>query len=85
VQLITEETVEVIGNLLDDSNNRYSALMFLDTLASSRPMDVLPYEEKLLSVMSSDINASSLVSGLLVKLVTDHPVRMSDKYNDKMR
>lgn len=69
--------IKKIGQLLDDSNHRYMALAFFDSLAYERQVDVLPYEEKFITIMRSDSNASSLVSGVLVKLVADDQVTLT--------
>lgn len=73
MQLITSEVTSTIGQLLDDPQQQSLAIVYLDNLATKRLNDVLPYENKLIDVMSTDRTAgvSSQAAGLLVKLAAN--------------
>jgi hypothetical protein len=60
-----------MANLLGDEQQKYMAIMFFDNFAAVRPADCLPYEDKFLEIMHSEMNISAQAAGILVKLSID--------------
>jgi len=57
-----------MANLLDDHQQKYSALAFFGNLADVRPVYVHRYENKLIDMMHAETVISVQAAGILAKI-----------------
>lgn len=71
MQLVTSETIDIVGRMLNDDQLKYVSVTFFESLAAVRPNDVHLYEDRLVATMRSDAVVGVQVSRVMVKLATD--------------